>query len=66
MLIAMDCHTTLPLRLKDQEVPEKYEPYFEILSYIDSSGLSAKPWPNVPLHHNWSMKSPTTALHVIR
>ena len=33
---------------------QKYEPYSEFLSYIDSSCMPGKPWFNIPLYSNWS------------
>ena len=33
---------------------QKYEPYSEFLSYIDSSCIPCKPWLNIPLYYNWS------------
>jgi hypothetical protein len=33
---------------------KKYEPYSEVLNYIDSYGRPGKPWPNTSLYNNWS------------
>ena len=33
---------------------QKYEPYSENLSYIDSYSRPGKPWPNTSLYNNWS------------